>query len=400
VTAAGGGGRHLLAINFRDMAHPEAGGAELHLEQILLAAVRRGWRVTWLASGFRGGAGEAEHRGIRVVRRGTWWNFNLIVPGVLRREFSGPPPDLIVEDINKAPCLTPWCTRAPVAVIVPHLFGATILRETAPPIALYVLALEALIPFVYRRCRFVAISESTRDDLIHRGVDAARITVVHCGLDHDAYRPDPAVGKTPHPTIVFVGRLRRYKGVDWVMRSLPAVVTRAPGTRLLVIGDGPFEPALRRAARRLGVADAVEFLGFLPGAEKVRHLQRAWVVVQPSPKEGWGLTVVEAGACGAAVVAADRPGLRDSVRRDETGLLVPWGDDGALAGALARVLLDRPLREGLAARGVEWAGRFSWPACGDASMDALVGSSERPARSSGDPAGSSAGSRGEPSVRR
>ncbi|MBI1797157.1 MAG: glycosyltransferase family 4 protein [Candidatus Eisenbacteria bacterium] len=364
---------HLLAINFRDMAHPEAGGAELHLEQILIAAVARGWRVTWLASGFPGGAAEAEHRGIRVVRRGSWWNFNLIVPGVLASEFASPAPDRIVEDINKAPCFTPWHTRAPVAVIVPHLFGATILREAALPVGLYVMALEALIPFVYRRSRFVAISESTRDDLVRRGVDASRITVVHCGLDHASYRADPAVARSADPTIVFVGRLRRYKGADWAMRALPRVLRQVPAARLLVIGDGPFEPALRREATRLGVAGAVDFLGFLPRADKVRRLQEAWVVVQPSPKEGWGLTVVEAGACGAAVVASDAPGLRDSVRRDETGLLVRYGDDAALADALARVLLDAPLRERLGRAGIAWAERFTWPACGEASLDALAG---------------------------
>jgi glycosyltransferase involved in cell wall biosynthesis len=369
------GARHLLAINFRDMAHPEAGGAELHLEQILLAALARGWRVTWLASGFPGGAPEAEHRGIRVVRRGSWWDFNLVVPRVLEREFASPAPDLIVEDINKAPCFTPLFTRAPVAVIVPHLFGATILREAAPPIALYVMALESLIPAVYRRSRFVAISESTRDDLVRRGIAASRITVVHCGLDHASYRLDPSVSRAAAPTIVFVGRLRRYKGVDWVMRSLPRLLRQVPEARLQVIGDGPFEAALRREATRLGVASHVEFLGFLPRAEKVRRLQEAWVVVQPSPKEGWGLTVVEAGACGTAVVAADSPGLRDSVRRDETGLLVPYGDDAALADALARVLLNRELRERLGRAGVAWAAGFSWPACGDASLDALAGTS-------------------------
>jgi len=156
---------HLLAVNFRDPGHPEAGGAELHLEHVLLEAVRRGWRVTWLASGFRGGAPEAEHRGMRVVRRGDWWDFNLRLPGVLRREFSSPAPDLVVEDINKVPCYTPWWTSAPVAVIVPHLFGTTAFREVAFPLACYVVALEALIPSVYRGSRFVAISESTRDDL-------------------------------------------------------------------------------------------------------------------------------------------------------------------------------------------------------------------------------------------
>jgi glycosyltransferase involved in cell wall biosynthesis len=365
--------RHLLAVNFRDPAHPEAGGAELHLEEILLAAVRRGMRVTWLASGFPGGAPESEHRGIRILRRGNWWNFNLVVPLVLRREFAHPAPHLVVEDINKAPCFTPWHTRSPVAVIVPHLFGTTAFREVSFPVALYVLLLEALIPWVYRRSRFVVISESTRDDLVQRGLDAGRITVVHCGLDHQTYRPDPAEPKTERPSVLYIGRLRRYKGVDWVMRALPRVLAKVPEARLEVIGDGPFAAELRRSAERLGVAAAVDFLGFLPQAEKARRLRSAWVLVQPSPKEGWGLTVVEAGASGTAVVAADSPGLRDSVRRDQTGLLVPYDDEERLAEALVRVLNDRALRGRLAAAGIEWARRFHWPACGERSLAALLG---------------------------
>lgn len=364
-------GRHVLAVNFRDPAHPEAGGAELHLEHILLEAVRRGDRVTWLASGFRGGAPEAEHRGIRVVRRADWWDFNLKLPGVLAREFSMPAPDLVIEDINKVPCFTPRWTKAPVGVIVPHLFGTTAFQEANPAVASYVVALESMIPSVYRNNPFVVISESTRDDLVARGIPRERITVVHCGLDHQTYRVDPAVARTADPTILFVGRLRRYKGVDWVMRTLPRVRERVPGTRLDVIGDGPFKLALERQANRLGVADAVAFLGFLPRPEKVRRMQSAWVLVQPSPKEGWGLTVVEAGACGTAVVAADSPGLRDSVRHDQTGLLVPFGDDAKLADALASVLRDATLRDRLARGGIEWAQRFQWPECGARSLDAL-----------------------------
>ena len=153
--------RHLLAINFRDPAHPEAGGAELHLEEILLEAVRRGWRVIWLASRFPGGKDDDTHRGMTIVRRGQWWNFNLVVPGVLRREFSNPRPDLVVEDINKVPCFTPLWTHAEIAVIVPHLFGATAFQEAAWPIAVYVQLLEWFIPRLYGRCRFVVISEST-----------------------------------------------------------------------------------------------------------------------------------------------------------------------------------------------------------------------------------------------
>jgi len=366
--------RHLLAINFRDPAHPEAGGAELHLEEILLEAVRRGWRVTWLASTFVGGATEAEHRGMRIVRRGDWYDFNLRVPRVLAREFSGAnTPDLVVEDINKVPCFAAQWTPAPVAVIVPHLFGTAAYQEANVVIASYVVLLESFIPLAYRKSRFLVISESTRDDLVARGVARERIDVVHCGLNHERYRFDPAVAKTAHPTLLYVGRLRRYKGLDWVLRTLPALLEQVPDARLEVIGDGPWGAALKAQAGKLGIAHAVDFLGFLPFAEKVRRMQSAWAVVQPSPKEGWGLTVVEAGACGTAVVAADSPGLRDSVRRDETGLVVRYADDVALTQAFRRVLTDTALRDALGAAGVQWASRFRWDDCARRSLDVLAG---------------------------
>jgi glycosyltransferase involved in cell wall biosynthesis len=198
------------------------------------------------------------------------------------------------------------------------------------------------------------------------------VAVVHCGLDHASYRVDPAVPKNPRPTILFVGRVRRYKGVDWVARALPEVLRRIPDARLEVVGDGPHLPELRERIARAGLDGAVEFAGFVPRAEKVRRLQSAWVVVQPSPKEGWGLTVVEAGACGTAVVAADSPGLRDSVRRDETGLLVPFADDAGLSDALSRVLGDADLRRRLEQNGVEWARQFDWGDCARRSLDALL----------------------------
>jgi hypothetical protein len=110
---------------------------------VLLDAVRRGWRVTWLAAGFPGGASEGEHRGMRVVRRGTWWDFNLRVPALLKGEFAGVDrPELVVEDINKVPSFAPWFTDVPVAVIVPHLFGTTVFREANALVASYVVALE------------------------------------------------------------------------------------------------------------------------------------------------------------------------------------------------------------------------------------------------------------------
>jgi glycosyltransferase involved in cell wall biosynthesis len=346
---------------------------------VLLEAVRRGWQVTWLAAGFAGGVAESEHKGIRIVRRGTWWNFNLVVPRLLRREFAGSAqPELIIEDINKVPCFAPWFTRAPVAVVIPHLFGTTVFREANPLVALYVLALESLIPRVYAKCRFLVISESTRDDIVARGIPTAQVHVVHCGVDHARYHPDRATAKANRPTLTFVGRLRRYKGLDWVLKALPGVLARVPEAKLEIIGDGPYEQELRRNVAKLQLERAVEFLGFLPGEKKVERLRASWAVLQPSPKEGWGLTVVEASACGTAVVASDAPGLRDSVRRDETGLLVTYADAPALTDAIVRVLTDMPLRQKLEQGGLAWAARFRWDDCGRRSMTALTGEGSDP----------------------
>jgi len=343
-------GRHLVAVNFRDPGHPEAGGAELHLEEILAEAVRAGHRVTWLASGFPGGAPESEHRGIRVLRRGGFWSFAAAAPRALRAELASPPPDLVIEDINKVPVFTPLHTRAPVAVIVPHLFGTTAFREAPAPVALAVVALEALIPAVYRRARFLAISSSTRDDLVARGIPGARVAVVECGLDHERYRVDPAVGKNARPTILFVGRVRRYKGLDGLVRALPAVRARVPDARLVVVGDGSLRRALEAQARELSITSSVIFTGFR--TDVARLIDAMDVLALPSLYEGMPLTAIEAAAMARPVVATAVDGTPEVVEHGVTGLLVPPVNAAALSAALFTLLADpdRARRMGAAGR--------------------------------------------------
>jgi glycosyltransferase involved in cell wall biosynthesis len=302
------------------------------------------------------------------VRRGAWWNANHTLPAAYRRELAGERFDCVIEDINKLPFLAPRWADAPVLAIVPHLFGTAVFAETSWPQGLYVLAHEALIPLVYGRTPFVAISESTRADLVARGLPAANVSVVHCGLDHARYRPTAA--KAERPSVVFLGRLRRYKGVDVLLDAFARVVRAHPDAVLDVVGDGPYKGALEAQAKRLGLL-GVRFRGFVPAEEKVAILSASHVAVCPSPKEGWGLTVVEANACGTAVVASRSPGLVDSVKSGVTGLLVPHGDVPALAEAIGRVLDDAPLRARLETEGKSWAATFTWDRCADEMHGAL-----------------------------
>jgi glycosyltransferase involved in cell wall biosynthesis len=356
---------HLVALNWRDIRNPDAGGAETHLHEILTRMVARGHRATLLASGFAGGAAEGEIDGVRVIRRGEWWNANFALPRALRVLLRREHADLIVEDINKIPFLSPLHARTPVLAVVPHLFGTTVFRETHPVLALYVLAWEALIPRVYRRCRFAVISTSTRDDLVARGIDARRIDVVLCGLDHARFRRLPDVARDPVPTLVHFGRMRRYKAIDVVIRALAIVRRSVPAARLVIVGDGPDRARLERVVRREGLGDAVEFAGRMSGDAMVRLLNRCHVFLNASPKEGWGLTVVEANACGVPVVGSDRPGLRDSIQHGVTGFLVPYGDADAFARRAVELLTDAELWRRTSQAGEAWARSLTWERTAD-----------------------------------
>ena len=353
----------LLAFNWRDPAHPEAGGAELHLLEILRRAVRDGDEATWLAEAFPGSKPEDELHGIRILRGGSWYNAHLALARLYRHRLRGERFDLVLEDINKVPFFTPCYVRAPVLAVVPHLFGGTVFREAPLPVGALVWAHESLIPSVYRNVPFLAISESTREDLIRRGIARERVSVVRCGLDQDAYAVSVPPESRAEPAVVFLGRLRKYKGAQYALRAFPRVRLAVPGARLLLVGDGPYRRELESLAASLGIADHVEFLGALPHRDKVAVLNRAQVVLAPSPKEGWGLTVIEANACGAPVVASRSPGLVESVQDQETGLLVPHGDVEALAEATVRILRDRGLRLRLAEGGLRWAHTFTWERC-------------------------------------
>ncbi len=376
-------GRHILILNERDLEHPMAGGAEIHLFEVFGRLAAAGDRVTMLCAGFRGGARETVLAGVTVRRLGrTRYGYYPRVVAACRRYLAAERPDVLVEAHNKLPFLSPLYTRVARLVIVHHLFGATAFRQVPLPVALAVIAAEALVPRLYRGVLFVAISESSRDDMIRRGLAPETVRVVPCGVDHSRYRVGD--GRRPEtPLAMFVGRIEAYKRLDVLLRALGRVRNGGIEARLIVVGTGASLQRCQALARDLGLATAVEFTGFVAEERKIRLLQQAHVCVQPSEKEGWGLTVIEANACGTPVIAADAPGLRDSVRHGETGLLVPPGDAAALAAALARVLTDRALHAHLCAGARAWAGRFRWDTAAAAisdAVDAACGSAGDPRR--------------------
>jgi glycosyltransferase involved in cell wall biosynthesis len=347
----------ILVVNWQDRENPQAGGAEIHLHEIFGRLAGKGHEVSLLCGGWPGCPPRAVLDGIDVTRVGTRNSFRLLARRGYREHFASRPFDVLVEDINKMPLHTPHWGRVPVVAVVPHLFGSTVFQELPVPIATAVWLAERPIPWVYRKTPFEAISESTADDLVGRGIKRERIRVIYCGIDSTTYTPDPAA-RAPTPVFAYLGRLKRYKAVDLVLRGFARAAI--PGARLEVAGAGDYRPILERLASSLDLDDRVTFLGRISEAEKLRLLRRAWALVFTSPKEGWGITNLEAAACGTAVIASNSPGIRESVRNEETGYLVRHGDVEALAAAMKRLAADRALAERLGAQGRTFATSFTW----------------------------------------
>lgn len=362
----------MLLVNWRDMRNPEAGGAEVHLHEVAVRLVKDGFRCIQYSHAYPGCKAEEDVDGVLVRRVGgksgkflfnyTVW---LRLGSWIRRDSA----DVVLDDSNKIPFLLPWVTRLPVVAQIHHLFGRVLFHETALPMALYVLAFESLMPSAYRRARVLTGSKSSRRELLDKGF--GNVAIAPEGVDLDLYRPPEGAAKAGC-RILYVGRIKKYKGLDVILKAAAKLKAEFPDLELEVAGSGDDVPRLKDLAASLGMESWIRFLGFVTEARKVELYGAARVVVNSSLKEGWGLTSIEANACGTPVVATDVPGLCDSVRNGETGFLVPFGDVDAFAGALRRILGDAPAAEAMREKSLAWARAHTWDKAYEVTRDALL----------------------------
>lgn len=346
----------ILLVNWQDRENPQAGGAEIHLHEIFGRLAAMGHEIRLLCGGWPGCPPRATLDGIDVYRVGTRHSFPFFAHRYYKRTLMGWA-DVLVEDINKVPLYTPrWGARRTMA-LVPHLFGSTAFQELAAPLAAAVWTAERPLGRAYRGVPFEAISESTADDLGARGIPRASVEVIYPGIDTVAYTPGPAE-RSPTPVFSYLGRLKKYKGVHLCIQAF-AAMGRADAT-LEIAGAGDYRPQLETLARSLDLGDRVRFLGRISEEEKLSLLRRSWGLVFASPKEGWGITNLEAAACATPVVASNSPGIRESVRDGHTGFLVPHGDVPAMAAAMRRLADSPALVAKLGAEARVFAEGFTW----------------------------------------
>ena len=338
---------------WRDPLSPKAGGGEVYLYEQAKWWVRQGCDVTWAAERYPGSKREETLDGIRIVRRGRGLAVFAAVPFWHLFE-SDKRYDFIIDVMNGVPFFTPLYSMKPKICLLYHVH-AHHFREELPRLAAeFALWIESrLVPFVYRFTRFATISDSTKREMRVLGISRLPIAMIHSGVSDDCVPGRKATA----PTILYVGRIRRYKQVRKLLEAFASVKARVPDARLIIAGSGDDLPSLREETRNAGQHD-VEFLGRVDEATKIRLMQEAWVFAMPSQLEGWGIVVVEAASCGTPAVAYDVNGLRDCIIDGVTGYLA--ADDAEFAERLFDVLTDPGVRERMSSEASAWSARFSW----------------------------------------
>lgn len=352
-------GRRILVLNWRDVQHPQAGGAEQYMHEIAKRWIARGAHVTWLTARSMGARERETIDGVAVIRSGSELTVYFRAARWLAlhaREF-----DAIIDCQNGIPFFAPlWSRgRSPVVQVIHHVHQDQFSTRFSPPMALVGRLLEGPgARSVYGRRAIAAVSPSTREELRTRLGFRGPVFVVPNGT---SAAPGWWRQRADTPTIAVVTRLVPHKRIDLLLRQIEIVAGQVPSLQVNVVGDGPALPGLLRLAEALGLSDVVTFHGRQPDRIRDALLRRAWLTTSTSIGEGWGCSVLEAAAWGVPCAALSVPGIRDAVVDGQTGWLVeePGRYAQALTDALGQ-LADEEAAQRVAERCRAWARRFTW----------------------------------------
>jgi len=356
----------ILVLNYRDRTHPLAGGAEVHLHKIFGRLVELGHSVTLFTTNYRTNTSKPKEYaperetidGINIVRCGSDTFFQLNVRFKVPKLIKEFKPDIIYEDLNKLPLFSTRFKKIPKLIQILHLWKFSIFKEASFPVAFAVWFSEKIIPFFYKNCHFATISPSGKNELSELGIPKEKISVIYCGIDGKYFENEKIREKSPY--FLWLGRFRKYKGVWVAFEAFKIFAKKHPDVKLLFAGSGPEEAKMKKKATEWGLADRVEILGQVSEDEKIGLMNKALGLLQTSYKEGWGLTVIEAAACGTASVASNVSGLCDSVKDKETGLLFKAGNAKDCAEKMEALYENPILRAGMESEAKSYAASFDW----------------------------------------
>ena len=357
--------RSVLLLCWRDTGHPQGGGSETYLQRIGAQLAASGIDVTLRTARYPGAQRREVVDGVQISRGGgpytvyIWAGLAMVAARLGLGPLWHCRPDVVIDSQNGLPFLARLAFGRRVVVLVHHCH-----REqwpvAGPVLSRFGWFVESrLSPRLHRRNQYVTVSLPSARDLADLGVDANQVAVVRNGLD-EAPAHTLTAARSATPRAVVLSRLVPHKQIEDALDAIATLRSRVPDIHLDVVGGGWWQDRLIQRAARLGISDAVTFHGHVDDVTKHAVVQRSWVHLMPSRKEGWGLAVIEAAQHGVPTIGyRGAGGLTDSIVDGVTGLLVD--NRAELVDRFEQLIADPVLRTELGAKAAARSREFSWP---------------------------------------
>jgi glycosyltransferase involved in cell wall biosynthesis len=362
---------NILIFHWRDTKHEWSGGSEIYIREISERWVSLGHAVTLFCGQNLAGnlPSEEMQQGVRIIRKGGRFSVYIWAFYYFLREFRTWC-DVIVDAQNGIPFFTPLYSRKPKTVIVHHMHGKQFFVELPFPFNIIGFCIERyLFPLFYKGVDIIAVSKSTKHELMKVGFLPDDIHVVYNGVTaHHSRGADNH--KFITPTILYLGRIKKYKRVDHLIEIMPEIVKHVPTVRLLIAGWGTEASSVIDISMRGALRKKIKIIGPVSEKEKKYLLQKSWVFVNPSMNEGWGISIIEANSYGTPAVAYNVPGLSESIRDGKTGLLAH--DKNEFTQQIIRLLKNNTLRAALGKEAIAWSHQFSWEKTANESLKRIT----------------------------
>ncbi|MFH1367124.1 MAG: glycosyltransferase [Patescibacteria group bacterium] len=361
----------ILILNWRDIKNPKMGGAEIVSHELAKNWVKKGVAVTFFAAAYPDGLKEEVIDGVRIIRKGRPWTVHFMAWRYYKKYFQGKF-DLVIDEINTIPFFTPLYVLPEKKIAFIHQLAREVWWYEFPfPLNIIGYLLEPLYLKFYRRTPILTVSESTKDSLKKISFEKNPIFVMREGVN---FTPLSSLAeKEKNPTFIFLGRLNKSKRIEHIIKALEIIIRDFPETKLWLVGraTSSYQKKINNVIHKLKLENHVKLLGYLPEAQKRERLSRAWALILTSVREGWGLVVSEAAACSTPSVVYKIPGLVDSVKDEETGLICEQNNPRSLSEQLRRLVENPALRDSLSKKALERSSKFNWPTAAEETLNIL-----------------------------
>lgn len=360
----------ILIFNWRDPKHTWVGGGEIYIFEQASRWVKMGHEVLLFC-------GEDVEKnlpsfeiidGIKIYRKGGRYSLYfwaiLYYFKHLRHGIN-----IIIDVENGIPFFTPLFSRIPKVCYVYHVHGKQFFYEMPFPLNYIGYYIEKnIFPIIYKNTHIIAISQTTKKQLENIGFSNKKISVVYSGIDK-LYSTNTPFKKFAYPTLLYLGRIKRYKRVDLLVRIFPKIIERVPNARLIIAGWGTEASNVANLVMKSPLRRKISLVGPVSDTEKKTLLTKSWIFINPSIGEGWSIAVIEANLYGTPAISFTVSGLTESIQDGKTGILAK--DEEELINKICEVLSNQTLRETLSKNAIKWSQKFSWAQAAKESMRIL-----------------------------